>query len=415
MSKAGTALKYGGIAAGSFTAIGLMVNAILVWVSGARLEKQLDAIRSAGDPIVLADLAQKPIPPEENAAAVLRRAKSDLDALDKELQEFYVDPLELDEKKIARIRATFEAYPQVLSRIKQAADAPHYQPQVDTSLTGSQFIAAMMDEAGPKRAVARLLELRTRQQLADNHPDEALETCLTLLRLTRKFDQDFTMINHLVSIACRGVAIAATNRVVREANVSEASREKLDAELAEHDTAEDYVHALKTERVLGLSMYSTEIPWGRWWFTRAYHNTEVLKYLEYLQQAIDGASKPFNERKAPQPDESHGVASMILPAVQAHSEAHTRVRAQLRCLRVLNALQKDGMADDQDIDLKTLDIPAEATIDPFTGKPLLVKQTPEGPVIYSVFKDLEDDGGKVETFEDVGVGPVPDADRLAEK
>ena len=415
MSKAGTVLKYGGIAAGSFTALGLIANAILVWVTGARLEKKLDAIKSAGDPITFADLAQEPVTAEENTAAILRRAKSDLDAVDKEFQEFYVDPLELDEKKAARIRATFEAYPQVLSRIKDAADAPHYQPQVDTSLSGSQFIAAMMDEVGRKRAIARLLELRVRHQLADNHPDDALETCLTLLRLTRKFDEDFMIINHLVSIACRGVAIAATNRVLREADVSEASRAKLDAELAQHDTADDYVHALKTERVLGLSMYESEIPWGRWWFTRGYHNTEVLKYLEYLQQAIDQAAKPFKERSAPHADPSHVVASLILPAMKAHWEAHTRVRAQLRCLRVLNALQKAGKSHNKDIDLKALDLPAEATIDPFTGKPLLFKQSPDGPVIYSTFKDLEDDGGKVDTLEDIGVGPIAKADDGAKK
>ena len=46
-----------------------------------RLERQLAAIRAAGDPLTLADLKPKPIPPEKNAATYLRQAEADVDAI----------------------------------------------------------------------------------------------------------------------------------------------------------------------------------------------------------------------------------------------------------------------------------------------------------------------------------------------
>ena len=54
--------------------------------------------------------------------------------------------------------------------------------------------------------------------------------------------------------------------------------------------------------------------------------------------------------------------------------------------------------------------------DPYTGESLHVKKTPQGWLVYSVGRNLKDDGGKVEdpTNGDVGVGPPPAAAKPAE-
>ena len=66
-------------------------------------------------------------------------------------------------------------------------------------------------------------------------------------------------------------------------------------------------------------------------------------------------------------------------------------------------LAKQGVEVTGFIDLK---LPEEETIDPFTGKPLVMKRLSDGWVIYSVGKDLQDDGGKVDDRSDFGLGPV---------
>ena len=66
-----------------------MLNAYFVWSTGAQLERRFAALRQAGDPVQLADLAREPVPPEKNADAFLRRAADDLDAIQKELLASY--------------------------------------------------------------------------------------------------------------------------------------------------------------------------------------------------------------------------------------------------------------------------------------------------------------------------------------
>src|SRR5271157_4963503 len=78
-------LKWTGIVLGGLVAIGLVGNAVFVWTTDTRLERQLAAIRAAGDPVTLADLARPPIPAEKNAATYLRRAKAGVDAIHKKV------------------------------------------------------------------------------------------------------------------------------------------------------------------------------------------------------------------------------------------------------------------------------------------------------------------------------------------
>ena len=66
-------------------AIGLVANAVFVWTTDTRLERQLAAIREAGDPLSLVDLARPSIPPEMNAATYLRRAEAGIEGILREV------------------------------------------------------------------------------------------------------------------------------------------------------------------------------------------------------------------------------------------------------------------------------------------------------------------------------------------
>jgi hypothetical protein len=91
----------------------------------------------------------------------------------------------------------------------------------------------------------------------------------------------------------------------------------------------------------------------------------------------------------------------------AAREPAERVRAMSRSLRLLNALQaRVPPGTDRVPDLAGLGLPAEATIDPYNGKPLSVKWLPEGWMVYSVGGDGVDDGGKLDGRTDIGAGPI---------
>jgi hypothetical protein len=95
---------------------------------------------------------------------------------------------------------------------------------------------------------------------------------------------------------------------------------------------------------------------------------------------------------------------------------YASVCARVRSLRVLDAIQAHVPAAGKEVPkLSELGLPVEATTDPFNGEPLHVKRTPQGWLVYSVGKNLRDDGGKLDDDSDVGVGPLIPAARPAEK
>src|SRR5690606_19681110 len=87
-------------------------------------------------------------------------------------------------------------------------------------------------------------------------------------------------------------------------------------------------------------------------------------------------------------------------------QAANRTLAQLRCLRILNALTAHKQQHDAEATgLADLQLPASATLDPFSGKPLLLKRTDKGWIVYSVMSNSVDDGGDFTDMLDYGIGP----------
>jgi hypothetical protein len=205
----------------------------------------------------------------------------------------------------------------------------------------------------------------------------------------------------------------AANRVLRAGPVADSARDALDAELARHDLSESYRRALISERALGLTAFNDQ-NLGRYWPVRGYWNNAMIYYLDVMDSQLGLASQPYHRvLQAGPPAVSKPVspwavlAETVLPAVQAAREATERNRATMRCLRILNAVTRLEQQGVQVKGLGDLQLPDLETIDPFTGKPLLMKKSPDGWVIYSAGKDLKDDGGQVDNLSDFGLGPVP--------
>lgn len=409
------ALKWIGIAAGALLAILLVANAIWVWRTGPRLEKKLAALRAEGDPLSLADLARDPIPPEKNAAVLLRRARSDLEAINKELTDVYdsegYEEGRLSEAELKTIRTSLETYPKVIPLLEQAAACEDYDPQLDYTVGPAAFLAGQMDHLSHPRTVARVLRARVPLLLADGKREEAMETCLVMFRLGRHFDRQPMVVGYLVSLACRGVAVEASNLVLQAGPLPDDAREALETELALHDGTDAYQHALKTERAYGLESIRTMPGRNIWIVGRALWNDAECYYLDMIDRHLAAASRPYAEVVATTPATAPNktgfrvLADLAEPAIAVGREAMERTRAAIRCLRVLNAVQRrveQGVAVPK---LADLGLPAVATTDPFTGKPLHLKKTPEGWLVYSVGKDLTDDGGELGDYRDVGVGP----------
>jgi tetratricopeptide (TPR) repeat protein len=394
----------------------LLANAVFVWRSGNRLAARLEAIRASGEPLSIADLAGDPIPPEENAAVYLRRAQNDLAAVDAELHESHADAWRkgpTDRQQLAKIEEVLAAYPNVLDLLEKAANCPRYRSDADFGLPYHEFLEKSLDHLQRVRSASRFLQARTMILAAQGRREEALQLSILTMQLARQVDQESSLTGFLVAIAVRSVGVESANLVLRSGPVDDAARAALDAEIARHDLAESYRAALVAERAFGLSAFN-DMNLGRFWPARGFWNNAVIYYLDVMDQQRSLASMPSHQilAAAPPPVPKaispwNVLADLVVPALDAARQAADRCRAQMRCLRILNTVTRLEQRGAAVTGLADLGLSEDETTDPFTGQPLWMKKLPDGWVIYSVGKDLKDDGGKVDDLTDFGLGPVP--------
>jgi hypothetical protein len=255
-----------------------------------------------------------------------------------------------------------------------------------------------MEYVGSCRNAARLLDCRARYLAAVGESDEAARTYLLGLQLARLQDREPTLVVFLVNIACRAIGIYGLNGVLQTSDLSPETHAAIEEELAKHDAMESFVHCLRTERAIGMENFRA-MPklWGML-------KLDWSSYLEVMEQQIGLGAKSRFELAGVTPVRTRGVARTIDPALESARESMNRTRATIRCLRILNQIHWKGIKTEP-IERDSLNLPQAITIDPYNGKPLTVKHTARGWIVYSVGKDEKNDGGKLKDLSDVGVGP----------
>jgi len=413
-----------GLVLGVVLALLLIANSYFVWATGIQLQEQLTTLREAKDPVTLKDLAQPPVPPEKNAFVFLRRAEAGIEAINKELRAVYdkEPPNEggrLTPEEQKAVQAAWDAYPHVLPLLRQAAACPDYQPDLDYTVGLTELSAVISKQQGKRRELFRALQGGVRLLSARGEQQEALRTCTLMFRLARHMEKEPTLINYLVTLACRAVSIQVANEVLRSGPVPDAARKEFEAELARNQDREGYRHALKSERAYGLESFETQIFPGGGWFGRAICQFDQGAMFRMYEEQLSLIVQPYAQFakvearwKAEKPGwfSLNNITRLIFPAVAKTRQARERVLAQVRCLAVFSALQRTAKVEGEP-KLADLKLPAEITTDPFNGEPLRVKKVGGEWLVYSVGQNLKDDGGDLGgpgkmAGPDVGVGPV---------
>ena len=101
------------------------------------------------------------------------------------------------------------------------------------------------------------------------------------------------------------------------------------------------------------------------------------------------------------------LITLLEPSLAAVREPAERTRAMSRSLRVLNALQVAcPPAAIRCRSSPTSACPQKRRSTRTTASRLHVKKLPEGWMVYSVGRNLVDDGGNLDGKTDIGVGPM---------
>lgn len=416
--------------------VGLLIvaNMIMAMRVGSRLNAQKAAVRAAGAPASIAELKPPPIAVNLNAAAQLEAVAFQIDAFGSEHGAFYrtdlgkayaetegqVQPLSAD--YAAAMRAIVDKHAGLLDAVVRAAACERWAPRADFSVDHTRFLDDLMDDTADFRTVARLLDWQIRLLVHDKKFDDATKYGIAELRLARLHESAPTLMSYLVSVAVRGVAIRRLSAVLAAGPVPAETRAALDAELGRADAPQSFELMLITERAAAFD--AMEPIAGRappmmmrmfgWAATR-----QILGAYDLLDAVIAESNKPWQEfRKMARPGgllagpTPFGImGDSFAPAIVAAVDARDRDLALLRSLRVLSAVQGFAEANGRKASgLADLGLPAAATIDPYSGAPLILKHADKGRMVYGLGKNGQDDGGDFEEWLDVGVGAARKTD-----
>jgi hypothetical protein len=416
--------------------LGVIVGSVLVslctWAMYARYSfgARIAAIRAAGDPASITDLAPQPIPEENDAAAQLAAVTSRVNDFANEHGQFYKTPTglayeeanDLGEpatvKQLATIRAIVEKYPDLDAAVARAAACGGYASRLDYSLPQPQLLASM---AGAPvidiRAISRFVGWQMELANANGRQEDAVEKGIQLLHLARLYETEPSLLSSMLANAVRITAVDAIYDALAAGPLASDLHAQLDEELAKHGDINSLKHMLKTERAFSISALETLfgginplIMNTIGWPIRK-HQVSILDLYEILLPVIatpwyQVQNDPKLQKLWQTPTGMGLMADQMLPAIEAAYGSANRALAVTRSLRVYNALRQFSAQHGREADgLADLPLPKGATIDPFSGQPLKLKRIDDGWLIYSVGKDAVDGGGSFDDSKDYGLWP----------
>jgi hypothetical protein len=413
---------------GALLALAIVGNTMMAWRVQSQQNARLAAIRAAGLPASIRELKPAPVPDSLNAAAVIERATPAINAfgashvhfldrtpLGKAYGDINDDQLPTVEQAAA-MRAILDQHAALDAALTQAVACNVWASRANFTLDHQQFINAAISEIQATRGAARYAAWQIAVLAREGKTDDAVRRGVDLLKLARLHESEPMTVSYLVSIAVRGVAVRALNQALWSGTVSAEVRAALDAELARADDPQSFANMLTTERAVALEAMDAmtgQVPhfvvaWLGWparqQFMGAYDLLDVVIHeakqpWQQFRQAVVAGNLNSTPRGT--------LGELLWPGLIAGVEARTRDLAQMRALRILNAIQTFEEAQGREASgFADLGLPADATVDPYSGQPLLLRHTDDGWIVYSVGQNKRDDGGTLnEQRLDVGIGP----------
>lgn len=192
--------------------------------------------------------------------------------------------------------------------------------------------------------------------------------------------------------------------MLSEYEVEKESRDQLNKVLENYEESDGHRWTLVSERAVGASLLSEMGTLPLAFSGKA--------YLDLIEDELEQCDKEAFEKDLSFEDELSWLegthAAGVLPALTATRNANSRLKSQVRGLRIVSALTETPDSVEPEVtkkDLMKLGVPESMTVDTMNGEPMKIKRTDKNWIVYSVGPDLVDDGGNAEKIKDFVVGP----------
>ena len=364
-------------------------------------------------PLTLDELYTKALPENDNAQTWIRRARPQTEQLTRLLKDYQSTEefrlLRPNTEQMKILQDAFERHAEAFSHYARAADCLGYQSDWRIGAQPPESLALHLENVSEIRSVMRHYSARAGLLMAEDKFDEALKMGLQMLALSRQAEYEPMVVGYLVGTACRVMSLYVIGAVLERSPLTDEQRQRIDSALADCESVDGFKHALASERIYGLASFRSDIFGGpiqsmvTWKF-----KLDACDYLDLIDELNRLATRPHHAIS----DELNGLTerevglltALVTPALLGARNAHDRMLARVRCVRLLNALQrKSPEGIPLNPTLSELPGAEESRQDPYTGKPLIVRVTDEAVVVYSVGINGTDDGGSLGDQEDLGI------------
>ncbi len=401
------------IVLGLLLVLGLGYNAFRSWQASSQLESRLAKLRDRGEPLTYDELYAKALPEDDNAQTWIRRARPHTEQLNRLLNDYLsteeYQSFRPNVEQMKMLQDAFEQHAEAFAHYARAADCLGYQSDWRIGAQPSKSLELNLKNSSETRSVLRHCSARAGLLMAEGKFDEALKLGLQMLSLSRRAEHEPMVVGYLVGTACRLISLNVIGAVLERSPLTDEQRQQIDSALADCESADGFQHALVSERIYGLASFRADIFGGAMrsmvmWKLKL----DACDYLDLMDEVNRLATQPrhavVDELNGLTDREVGPLTALVLPAFLGARNAHDRALARVRCVRLLNALQRkspEGITDKPA--LSELPGTGESRQDPFTGKPLMVRVTDEAVVVYSVGINGRDDGGSLDDQEDQGI------------
>ncbi|NOX97582.1 MAG: hypothetical protein GXO98_05940 [Nitrospirae bacterium] len=427
MGKLKKVKKVPGLIAAAILLIGAVVYTALNYSTGKALERELKALKDSGIPLTPIEVAPPPVPDEENAALLYRKAftlmvreKSEEEKKAyKALVSFSQKPINWSEENVSTIRSFLRKNESALNLVRQATR----RDKCRFPLEYKKGYDLPLPHLKKMRELARLLALEAGLQSREGQTDESLKTIQVGLRMGKSLFTEPILISQLVRMSIYSTMLKEMEMLLDRNNETRPAIYKaLIKELDDLEGHPAFTRSLEGERAMGLwafAMIRKEPSLVRESFGDeglsyrlygSYLLRPILKidevyYLRMMERLIALSRLPYYQAIVKVRNFDKELKSVprycfltgrILPSlgkafvVQARSEARIRAGKLALALKIYKAGK--GIYP-PDLKALTPEILPRLPKDPFTGKDYIYKREGEGFIVYSVGDNLKDDKG----------------------
>ena len=413
-------LKVRHVVLGIFTlllAAGILHLALLS--SGA--SRRLAALRAAGQPTSLAELAERNKLPMgmENAARLYESAFTFFTPPADPNVPYVGKVAEPRDRRVAVPEAVAAAAAECLAANAQCLDLLHEAAGIADCQYDYDY-RQMFPHFQQVRSCAQLLKLAAISHARQGDATAAITAIKDGLCLGDSLAKEPFLITHMVHIGCKALALGGLERALTATTFTDSQLKGLDDALVAAGVKVDLGRTLVGERCIVIENLTNPSlgEADRMWMTvlrlPGVKPQGLIDLLDCLETSIQAAGLPPGQQRARfreietqvhKLSPLHLAAKALTPALTRLVELDLRFHAHVDLARTALAIERyrlaTGKVPEQLVELAPAYL-AEVPSDPFDGQPIRYRRTEPGYVLYSIMEDGKDNGGKER--EEVGKG-----------